>query len=38
MHNGAKVKEQNPTFKVGDVAKANGEAWGKMTDEEKKPF
>lgn len=38
MENGAKVKEQNPDFKVGDVAKANGVAWAKLTDEDKKPF
>jgi len=38
MQNRTKVMEQNPNFKVGEVAKANGEAWAKMTDEEKKPF
>lgn len=38
MENGEKVRKANPDMKVGDVAKANGEAWNKMTDAQKKPY
>lgn len=38
IQNRPKVLELNPDMKIGDVAKINGEQWGKLTEEEKKPF
>lgn len=39
LQNREKVIAKNPGMsKIGDVAKINGEEWGKLTEEEKKPF
>jgi len=32
------IKNENPTLKVTEIAKLIGERWGKLTEEEKKPF
>jgi len=32
------IKEENPDLKVTEIAKLIGERWGKLSEEEKKPF
>lgn len=34
----AEIKEANPDFGLGDIAKALGEQWKQLSEEEKKPY
>ena len=34
----AKVKEENPDMKFGDISKKVGEMWKALSEEEKKPY